>query len=226
MIFVIIPYRDRPLQLRTLVEYFQSTSAAVQIILSEQAADKRSFNRGWCKNIGFLMANPFDADVVYFFDVDLLPGVKFYPFEETLPENTVIHLYGHKHCLGGIIGMRADTFRRLNGFRNDLWSWGGEDTIMQKCCERIGVHIDRSHFVSRFTNDTFIMEMNEHGKPMSGVVASRHFKRSLSEKVRLRQDSRGKDGSGQFLQLEWSDAEYGEYNHLNMMKHIRTSNVI
>ena len=111
---------------------------------------------------------------LYFHDVDLLPGPHFqgYPLAE---QGAVRHLYGHRHCLGGIIAMRLDTYRRVGGFRRDKWTWGGEDTDLQKRVLLSGVAIVRSPFTLRYQNDAIMLELDDHGVPMTGREARSHF---------------------------------------------------
>ena len=38
----------------------------------------------------------------------------------------------YKQIFGGVAAIRSDQFRRLNGFSNMFWGWGGEDDDMSK----------------------------------------------------------------------------------------------
>ena len=135
------------------------------------------FNRGWVKNAGFLEAELDDADTVFFHDVDLLPGPStVYP---AVAAGTVLHLYGHTHCLGGVVGMTAAAFRRLGGFPAGLWAWGHEDTALQLACVNAGVRVDREVFTDRFTDDDAWREMDGAGRPMSGKQAMAEFVHGL-----------------------------------------------
>jgi len=155
-----------------------------QIIVVEQARGK-PFNRGAVKHAG-VTDTLADDDVIYFHDVDLLPGPDC-PCYPDPPDNSVIHLYGHRHCLGGIVGMRVGTYRHTGGFCLTQWSWGGEDTQLQRDVEARGFVIDRSHFTQRFSNDSVVMEMNAQGVSMPGCRARSLFLQQRSEQQRSEQ---------------------------------------
>lgn len=168
---VIIPYRDRAPQLKVLLPRLKPHFD--KIIICEQASGL-PFNRGGCKHAGVAFANLERDDTLYFHDVDLLPMAQFktYPL---VPKNTVIHLYGHRHCLGGIVGMQVATYKTLHGFDTHLWQWGGEDTALQKRAEHSGIRIDRSQFTLRFQNDAVVQELDDAGSPMRGTLARQYF---------------------------------------------------
>ena len=45
--------------------------------------------------------------------------------------------------------LKADTYKKINGFSNQYYGWGGEDHDIQKRAEVLGVDIDRSKFIKR-----------------------------------------------------------------------------
>jgi hypothetical protein len=108
-----------------------------EVYFSHQA-DTRSFNRGGVKNIGFLAMKekyPNDLDTIPFnriFEYDTTPGI-------------VKHYYGFEHSLGGIVVIKGADFEQVNGYPN-FWSWGLEDSCLQKRCLQANFLIDRSHF--------------------------------------------------------------------------------
>jgi hypothetical protein len=75
--------------------------------------------------------------------VDTIPFYKIFDYETT--PGTVKHYYGFKYALGGIVVMKGSDFERINGFPS-FWGWGMEDNSLQKRCDRVGLHIDRSLF--------------------------------------------------------------------------------
>ena len=168
---VIIPYRDRAAQLKMILPRLKPHFD--KIVICEQASGL-PFNRGGCKHAGVAFANLDEADTLYFHDVDLMPMSRFrsYPLA---PKNTVVHLYGHTHCLGGIVGMQMATYTALHGFDTDLWQWGGEDTALQRRAEQNGIRIDRSQFTLRFQNDAVVQELDDAGRPMRGAAARQYF---------------------------------------------------
>lgn len=169
----IVPFRDREPQLTVLLPKLLAHRFD-RVVVIEQAPGL-PFNRGLVKNAGFAAApEPRDDDTVYFHDVDLLPGPGWagYP---AVDDNRIVHLYGHPHCLGGIVGMKGSTFRSLGGFCNDQWDWGGEDRGLQDAAAAAGHPIDRSAFVARWTDDRAIRELDAAGQPLRGADAKLRF---------------------------------------------------
>ena len=44
---------------------------------------------------------------------------------------------------GGVVAINTDTFRRLNGFSNTFWGWGGEDDDMGVRIKKLGLKVER-----------------------------------------------------------------------------------
>lgn len=168
----IIPYRDRAKQLAKLIPALLEKGID-RIVVCEQSPN-HSFNRGLIKNLGVLLGELDDKDTIYLHDVDLLPGPELRTYPPTT-DTTVIHLYGHRHCLGGVVGMTVKAFKKVGGFCNDLWTWGGEDYALEKACEHADMMIDRRWFRQRFTADDWFSEMDKGGHPMKGPLARRLF---------------------------------------------------
>ena len=181
-VIVIVPYRNREPQLSRILPHLRKHGAD-KVVICEQTHDGQPFNRGCVKNLGFLLSGARSKDTVYFHDVDLLPGDAF-PGFTAAPDNTILHLYGHVHCLGGIVGMQANVFSAIGGFCNDQWEWGGEDRALQDTALNNNVAINRRRFCKRFSNDAFVRELNGEGRPMPGRLAKVAFLNQINSEVK------------------------------------------
>jgi len=144
---IIVPFRDldknkaRTEQLKKLVEYFSSylNGYNYQIYVIEQSNDGLKFNRGALLNIGFIYANMDGCDNYIFHDVDLLPSTELKEYYINPPKDKPVHIaavwdrYGkNPDYFGGIVAFNKDMFRKINGYPNDFWGWGGEDDAIYK----------------------------------------------------------------------------------------------
>jgi hypothetical protein len=151
-IIFIVPYRNRVTHKLFFSKYMITNlhdSIEYEIYFSYQS-DKRAFNRGACKNIGFLaMKHKYPdnyKEISFVFnDIDTVPFENILDYETT--KGIVKHFYGFDYALGGIVSIKGSDFEKINGFPN-YWGWGMEDAILQKRCERFRIKIDRSHFYS------------------------------------------------------------------------------
>ena len=175
----VVPYRDRAAQLHTLLPVLRRHFDRVVIV---EQAQGLPFNRGAIKDCGVAHCGLQPSDTLCFHDVDLLPGPRFRGYPTAQPD-AVHHLYGHRHCLGGIIAMQLQTYRALGGFQRDKWSWGGEDTDLQRRALARGLTIVRAPFTLRYQDDASVTELDAAGRPMRGAAARELF---LAEFARRR----------------------------------------
>jgi len=146
----IVPYRNRIQQKYFFSKYMTfilEDDNDYEIYFSHQC-DRRSFNRGATKNIGFLAIKdkyPDDYQNITFIfnDIDTIPFYKIFDYQTT--EGVVKHYYGYKYALGGIVVIKGIDFERINGFPN-FWGWGMEDNCLQKRCEANNLYINRDQF--------------------------------------------------------------------------------
>ena len=151
-IIFIVPYRDREPQKKvfecvmpTLLEDYNYR------ILFLHQKDKRAFNRGAMKNLGFIYVKQkwpeaYKKMTLVFHDIDFISYYKD-QFNYTATKGIVKHFFGYRWTLGGIVAMNAEDFERINGFPN-IWTWGLEDNILQKRCIKAGYGVDRSKFLN------------------------------------------------------------------------------
>ena len=149
----IIPYRDREphrvffsTYIKKIMEDVPEKDWAYYFVHQN---DKRPFNRGGMKNIGFLAIkykypNHYKDIVFIFNDIDTLPYDKNVLNYDT-NFGVVKHFYGFNFALGGIFSIRGSDFEKTNGFPN-FWAWGGEDNLMHERAKNAGLIIDRNNF--------------------------------------------------------------------------------
>jgi hypothetical protein len=119
-----------------------------EFIFSHQK-DKRPFNRGAMKNLGFHYAkqkypNNYQNITFVFNDVDTMPGKKGM-FNYETSHGTIKHFYGYTFALGGLFSITGKDFESLNGFPN-YWAWGFEDNCIAKRAAAKNIKISRSQF--------------------------------------------------------------------------------
>jgi hypothetical protein len=149
-IIFIVPYRNRVSHKYFFSKYMTSNLQNFdnyEIYFSHQY-DNRPFNRGACKNIGFLaMKHKYPEhykEITFVFnDIDTIPFTDILDYNTT--KGIVKHFYGFNYALGGIVSIQGEDFENINGFPN-FWGWGMEDAILQKRCENNNIKIDRSNF--------------------------------------------------------------------------------
>ena len=154
-IVFIIPYRNRPHEKKSLDEYFfrlkndrKWSDDQVKFLYVHQV-DKKLFNRGAMKNIGFIYvkkAYPKDyRNITFVFhDVDFYPdSTNLLPYKANIGE--VQHYYGFHHVLGGIFTIKGFDFEKVGGFPN-YWGWGFEDNKIYERCINNNIITNRNIF--------------------------------------------------------------------------------
>lgn len=139
---IVVPYRDRAAHLAQFLphirDYLDDAGIAAQIVIAEQAPGE-AFNRGAMKNAGFLLGGP--SDYTCFHDVDYLPLDADYSWSDdpvclvtkgtdrlaTQAGGAAIALDMTKF-FGGAVLMPDALFARIDGYSNQYWGWGYEDT--------------------------------------------------------------------------------------------------
>lgn len=150
----IIPYRNRQTHRNIFLTHMryilEDECQDEYIILFIHQNDKRPFNRGAIKNIGFIWLKEnypeqYKNITIIFHDIDTLPKEKnLFSYNTTL--GTVKHFYGFQYCFGGIFAIKGKDFERINGFPN-FWDWGYEDNAICHRWKRIDGKIDFSQFI-------------------------------------------------------------------------------
>eukprot|EP00090_Calanus_glacialis_P037310 TRINITY_DN6410_c0_g1_i1.p1 TRINITY_DN6410_c0_g1~~TRINITY_DN6410_c0_g1_i1.p1 ORF type:complete len:477 (-),score=141.37 TRINITY_DN6410_c0_g1_i1:60-1490(-) len=136
----VIPFRDRDAHLATWLSHMhpilQRQQLDYQVFVVEQA-DKLPFNRAALMNVGFLEASKISNFSCFIFhDVDMVPetdrAIYKCPGHQAILHMAVAvsrwkyRLTYPRYC-GGITAMSTDNVRRIQGFSNTFYGWGGED---------------------------------------------------------------------------------------------------
>jgi len=155
---ILVPYRDnieqdRAGQLKKFVSHMARYHPDWTILVIEQSQDGQKFNRGALLNIGARVSK---AEYVIFHDVDLIPLAPLVPYYTAFPE-IPIHIgaaYKGKYFgpgfIGQVLSMSMTDLRKINGFPNMFWGWGGEDDAMRNRMKKKGVKVVRPPVDSGF----------------------------------------------------------------------------
>jgi len=161
----IIPYRDREAHkgifISHMTELFKNDEYEIAFVHQQ---DKRIFNRGAMKNIGFIYyKKKFPDDwkniTFIFHDIDGLPYKKLFDYNTT--KGTITHFYGFKFCLGGIFAIKGEDYEKIKGFPN-YWGWGFEDNKLKKKWDSINGKMNYSQFL-HFT-DKRVVKLDSSNK--------------------------------------------------------------
>ena len=140
MFVFLVPYRARSDQafrrdqiirmMNSVKLFFTKHSIEYKMVIIEQYDDNK-FNRGLLLNVAFLEAEKlFTNDSKYIhFNVDYEFNLeRAFPEEFHTFGTGFIDLYRFDYpILGAACVFDADSYRKINGFPNDLYGWGGDD---------------------------------------------------------------------------------------------------
>jgi len=103
----------------------------------EQSNDGELFNIGKLKNIGFEIASKKGGYINYIFtDIDMIPDHDLIEYFTKTPKTIMILAFrgtryntgiDKKPFLGGLISVNEKVFKKINGYPNNYYGWGGED---------------------------------------------------------------------------------------------------
>ncbi|MDP2434880.1 MAG: galactosyltransferase-related protein [archaeon] len=147
---IVVPVRDRETHLKTFLGHIERVFAnetlrllypSVHVFVVEQESGL-PFNRGKLLNAGYQLAEQAGSTHFLFHDVDMLSISASYAFELTplsggIDDPPPLHVatcveqfaWGlpYPYYFGGVSLFSRAQFRRINGFSNRFWGWGGED---------------------------------------------------------------------------------------------------
>jgi hypothetical protein len=150
---IVVPYRDRPAQLKQFIQhtsaYFSRDKIDREIpyrVLVVEQEPGLPFNRGAIKNVGFVLTEA-ESDYTCFHDVDFLPmWADYRPVDTPTPivwYGAEVRIVGEGHArrpiaedqeafFGGAVIFPNPAFRQINGYANEYWGWGYEDTDVRE----------------------------------------------------------------------------------------------
>ncbi|XP_030625675.1 beta-1,4-galactosyltransferase 5 isoform X1 [Chanos chanos] len=151
---ILVPFRNRhehlPILFRHLIPALQRQRLQFAFYVIEQAGNE-PFNRAMLFNVGFKEAmKDLDWDCVVFHDVDhILENDRNYYGCGAMPRHFAVKLNKYSYMLpyqeffGGVSGLTVEQFKRINGFPNAFWGWGGEDDDLWYRVQNAGYTVSR-----------------------------------------------------------------------------------
>lgn len=196
---IIVPFRDpgdgsrnkqKQIFIKSIKELLGDSNTLV--IFSIQSADGCPFNRGALLNIGTRFAFKNGAQWVIHHDVDLIPSVKTFELYKIPPNDGPIHIgwlwkdkYTFKDYLGGILSISEKHMRKINGYPNHFWGWGGEDDALYNRLVKHNIKVFRP------TEQFGKIKDIEEDEGESGKLS---LKQRILKKKRILQDLEGLQG--------------------------------
>lgn len=141
---------ERTKQKKIFIEIFNkilNPHCDFDIYIIEQSQDNKPFNIGKLKNIGFDIASKkHNYDNYIFTDIDMIPDpdlLNYYFMKKKYPMSLAVRgtryynddlevksIYGNYIFVGGVLMFNKKIFKDINGYPNNFWGWGGEDTAL------------------------------------------------------------------------------------------------
>jgi hypothetical protein len=140
---ILIPFREqveqgRGEQLKKFVSHIGRYHPDWTVLVIEQSDDGKKFNRGALLNVGTKYAEKMGASYVIYHDVDLIPLSPLAKYYKEFPEEP-IHIgsaykgkYANDTFIGQVLSISIKDIKKINGFPNNFWGWGGEDDAMYR----------------------------------------------------------------------------------------------
>lgn len=144
---IAVTHRNREEHLKKFLEHYGKLFPESDIYIMEHNED-RPFNKAKLWNIFFSEAG-YKYDYTAYHDVDMLAVKQFdYSFPE-VPTNLATHCsqFGwnlpYENYFGGVCLINRDDYKKVNGFSNNFWGYGGEDDEMYNNIISCGLPIKR-----------------------------------------------------------------------------------
>ncbi|KAL4710869.1 hypothetical protein ACJJTC_002499 [Scirpophaga incertulas] len=153
---IIVPFRDRKQHLAIFLHHMHPFLMKQQIeygIFIVEQEGNSEFNRAKLMNVGFVESQKLRAggwQCFIFHDIDLLPldlrNMYSCPRQPRHMSSSIDKLHfklPYEDIFGGVSAMTQEQFKKVNGFSNKYWGWGGEDDDMSYRVRKVGFHIAR-----------------------------------------------------------------------------------
>uniref|UniRef100_G1PM08 Beta-1,4-galactosyltransferase n=1 Tax=Myotis lucifugus TaxID=59463 RepID=G1PM08_MYOLU len=151
---ILIPFRNRhehlPVLLRHLVPMLQRQRLRFAFYVIEQVS-----GRPFSPLLSLLRQQlecfkDLDWDCLIFHDVDHIPesdrnyyGCGQMPRHFATKLDKYMYLLPYTEFFGGVSGLTVEQFRKINGFPNAFWGWGGEDDDLWNRVQNAGYSVSR-----------------------------------------------------------------------------------
>ncbi|XP_022614753.1 beta-1,4-galactosyltransferase 6-like isoform X2 [Seriola dumerili] len=151
---ILIPFRNRhehlPILFQHLIPMLQRQRLQFAFYVIEQSGSQ-PFNRAMLFNVGFMEAmKDLDWDCLIFHDVDHIPendrnyyGCGQMPRHFAAKLDKYMYILPYSEFFGGVSGLTVEQFRKINGFPNAFWGWGGEDDDLWNRVHYAGLNVTR-----------------------------------------------------------------------------------
>lgn len=177
---IIIPFRRREEHLKIFLESIhKKINCEFDVLVVEQNGDK-PFNRGKLLNIGFDIKKK-SSDYFCFHDVDMIPQNDVdYSYTKTATHlASKVSQFNYKlpafHYCGGVILFNKEFFEKINGFSNDYWGWGAEDTDLYCRIVKSKIEWDRRDCTFESLKHERNVVKNEYNKNLEKLYSQYNF---------------------------------------------------
>ena len=106
-------------------------------------------------------------------------------YKKPTDNNFIQGILTPSHTLGCIIKLSGNTYKKMNGFPNNLWGWGREDDIFQKRAKYYNIKFDRFIIRGRNNYKIYFKEFGDHDRDKSNlgnnIKADHHFGKSKTK---------------------------------------------
>lgn len=144
---ILVPYRNRTRQFNYLIDnivpLFEENLPNSKVVIVEQNGNEL-FNKGKLLNV---VINEYQYKTKYFItnDIDTYPTKLLIneKYNAIVDDDEILSIFSAVDTLGGIIKISNENYFKINGYPNDCWGWGGEDTALLRRAEFFNIKINR-----------------------------------------------------------------------------------